>query len=474
MPNTSDLKVHLDQRYAAEELFALQSRALHGFEPPPTELAGRGIVTAIYDRVIAAGWVLLCELARLRVILPIEVWHRPGELSEAHRAALLGLPLDLTLRELADDVVGFAVKPVILWRTCLCEVLWLDADNTPLRDPSFLFEDPEYVAKGSLFWRDTSGTERARTWHPAAPVWSVFGVKPNTSEEFETGQMLVNKARRWPEICLTAYYAFNHRFFYHFVLGDKDTFRLAWQRVARERGDTQPQFWYHADPSLVPYGMMPYGPYHLGLPNRWGAWGGGSVLQQRDRAGQALFNHRNTEKFSLDRPNPFNTDVPNEARYHAHVAALARLLDLAVPEPLRVARPFSLPLAKRPELPCAWGDAFDRLTILRIKAACVTDPEKHANVIRELAAVEDVIGPFECFPPELDALVSELAAVNVALWKIEDATRASERSGRFGADFVALARSVYRENDRRAAIKNQISRLLGSALIEEKQHAVDD
>lgn len=469
MPNKPELQIHQDQPYPAGQLFALQSQALRSFGPPPADLVGRGIVTSIHDRVIAAGWVLLSELARLRVALPVEVWHRPGELSEPHRAALLSLPLDLTLHELADDVAGFAIKPVTLWRSRFREVLWLDADNAPLRDPAFLFDDPDYVAKGSLFWRDTCGSDRARTWHPGAPVWPVFGVEPNDAEEFESGQLLIDKVRCWPELCLTAYYAFSYRFFYHYVLGDKDTFRLAWQRVARERGLPARKSQYHAVPAAVPYGMMPYGPFHLGRPNNVGAWGGGTVLQQRDRAGQALFNHRNTEKFSLDRPNPFNADVKNEARYHAHVAALARLLDPAAPDSFPVAPP-SLVWAERPDLPCAWGDAFDRLTILLIKRERVTDPGKLANVVRELEAVGKVIGHPARFPSELDALVSELAEVNAALWDIEDGTRACERAGRFGDEFVALARSVYRENDRRATIKNRISRLLGSALIEEKQH----
>jgi hypothetical protein len=37
--------------------------------------------------------------------------------------------------------------------------------------------------------------------------------------------------------------------------------------------------------------------------------------------------------------------------------------------------------------------------------------------------------------------------------------------------FVELARSVYRDNDRRAAIKKRINVLLGSKIIEEKSYA---
>ena len=82
-----------------------------------------------------------------------------------------------------------------------------------------------------------------------------------------------------------------------------------------------------------------------------------------------------------------------------------------------------------------------------------------------------MVGPLDRFPVELPGLVAELATVNTALWEIEDAIRDCEREGRFDDVFVALARSVYRENDRRAAVKNRISRLLGSVLVEEKSYA---
>ena len=36
---------------------------------------------------------------------------------------------------------------------------------------------------------------------------------------------------------------------------------------------------------------------------------------------------------------------------------------------------------------------------------------------------------------------------------------------------IALARRVYKENDQRAALKREINRVTGSALVEEKSHA---
>jgi hypothetical protein len=72
---------------------------------------------------------------------------------------------------------------------------------------------------------------------------------------------------------------------------------------------------------------------------------------------------------------------------------------------------------------------------------------------------------------ELAGLTAELKAVNEALWQIEGEIRQCERDDDFGPRFVALARSVHRTNDRRAALKRQINERLGSRLVEAKSDA---
>src|SRR5262249_14789281 len=117
------------------------------------------------------------------------------------------------------------------------------------------------------------------------------------------------------------------------------------------------------------------------------------------------------------------------------------------------------------------GELIDKITILQIKSERIRDDAKLGNVRAELAAL--VAANHCCLGPstELTALSDELRSVNEALWTIEDELRLSERDQDFGARFVELARSVYRHNDRRAALKRQINELLGSRLIEEKSHA---
>jgi uncharacterized protein DUF6165 len=120
-------------------------------------------------------------------------------------------------------------------------------------------------------------------------------------------------------------------------------------------------------------------------------------------------------------------------------------------------------------LPSSYGDAADRITILMIKGERIGDAEKLKSVHAQLDALTKAFQVART--PEFDALFAKLKAINETLWDIEDDIRAHERRGDFGAGFVELARSVYRSNDRRAALKREIDALLGSDLREEKSYA---
>lgn len=120
-------------------------------------------------------------------------------------------------------------------------------------------------------------------------------------------------------------------------------------------------------------------------------------------------------------------------------------------------------------VPISVGELLDKISILELKiAAAADDPAKHANVLRELAGLDQVRRGQVPSSAEIAALYADLQSVNRSLWEIEDQIREHERAGRFDDRFIQLARSVYRENDRRAAIKRQINDLTGSELVEEK------
>jgi Family of unknown function (DUF6165) len=122
-------------------------------------------------------------------------------------------------------------------------------------------------------------------------------------------------------------------------------------------------------------------------------------------------------------------------------------------------------------VPVSPGEVLDKITILRIKAARMTDPVKVANVRRELELLERTWGDSAYARHDVSRDETALHAVNERLWDIEDRIRDKERAQAFDAEFIALARSVYVENDERAAIKKRINVALGSAIVEEKSYA---
>lgn len=122
------------------------------------------------------------------------------------------------------------------------------------------------------------------------------------------------------------------------------------------------------------------------------------------------------------------------------------------------------------KIPVSWGELFDKLTILEIKQARIDDPQKLANIDRELEALRAVYSESALPGAALQELIDELRRTNEALWEIEDDIRTCERNKDFSERFIELARSVYQTNDKRADLKLRINRLLGSELIEEKSY----
>lgn len=120
--------------------------------------------------------------------------------------------------------------------------------------------------------------------------------------------------------------------------------------------------------------------------------------------------------------------------------------------------------------PVSAGELLDKISILRIKRERIAAADKVANIKTELSALEAVAARAIPESPALAALEADLKTVNEALWQIEDDIREHDARGDFGEEFVRLAQAVYRTNDRRAALKREINRLTGSALVEEKSY----
>lgn len=119
--------------------------------------------------------------------------------------------------------------------------------------------------------------------------------------------------------------------------------------------------------------------------------------------------------------------------------------------------------------PISVGELIDKITILSIKLHRITDTTKKNNVLNEfkqLNAIAETLNP----KVGLKTYYQQLYQINNELFDIENNKREHERLKKFNQDFIELARKVYMLNDERARIKKEINILMGSSIIEEKQH----
>src|SRR5688572_27048004 len=123
------------------------------------------------------------------------------------------------------------------------------------------------------------------------------------------------------------------------------------------------------------------------------------------------------------------------------------------------------------KVPISPGELVDKITILEIKSARMTDPAKLANVRVELALLQDTWRTSAYASHDITSQWAALRTINEKLWDIEDLIRDKERARTFDQEFIDLARAVYVTNDERAAVKRDINTRLGSKIIEEKSYA---
>jgi len=198
----------------------------------PDGFAGRGVVIAAGGPTyFPCAYVCVSVLRELGCTLPVEFWHLgPGEIDDA--MARLVAPLGVACRDARQvappprRLAGWELKPFSVIHSAFREVLFLDADNVPVLDPTFLFDDRRYRERGAVFWPDIAGGAGVHTL-----AWDVAGIADRGGPAFESGQYLIDKARCWRELLLAMHLNEHSDFWYRYVYGDKDTFKLAWHKA---------------------------------------------------------------------------------------------------------------------------------------------------------------------------------------------------------------------------------------------------
>ena len=116
------------------------------------------------------------------------------------------------------------------------------------------------------------------------------------------------------------------------------------------------------------------------------------------------------------------------------------------------------------------GELFDKITILEIKKAKISNKEKLKEIEKELISLNKTVEKYIPNQSNVSKYIDDLKNINLKLWDIEDGKRAAEKNNEFGEKFIELARNVYKFNDERAKIKLAINNSLGSNIREVKSY----
>ena len=116
------------------------------------------------------------------------------------------------------------------------------------------------------------------------------------------------------------------------------------------------------------------------------------------------------------------------------------------------------------------GELLDKITILEIKLVKIKDKENLLEINKEYESLKETKNSNIKLTKNLEKLIIQLKDINLKLWDIEDKKRICEKNKDFGQAFVDLSRSVYLNNDKRANIKSEINKILGSNIREIKKY----
>ena len=205
----------------------------------PDRFQGRGIVMAAGGSLyFSCAFISATVLRALGCDLPIEFWHLgPDEITDEMRKRVE--PLGVVCRDARDITPaprilnGWELKPFAILHSRFEQVLFMDADNIAAMDPSHLFDDPALARHGSIFWPDLPPAVSPTTWIPTL-TWDVAGIAWRDGPAFESGQLLIDKSACWHELNLTMHLNEYSDFWYRYIYGDKDTFKLAWHKMNRQ------------------------------------------------------------------------------------------------------------------------------------------------------------------------------------------------------------------------------------------------
>ena len=114
------------------------------------------------------------------------------------------------------------------------------------------------------------------------------------------------------------------------------------------------------------------------------------------------------------------------------------------------------------------GELLDKISILHIKLDKIKDKNSLDFIKNEYDVLIQERDKNIDLNDEINNLYIELKTVNEKLWIIENEKRLCEKNSKFDEKFIKVSRDIHFLNDRRAVIKLNINKILGSNIREIK------
>ena len=265
----------------------------------------RGIVIAGGGlKYFPSVWVNVHLIRHFGCTLPIQLWYLgDGECDPYMRRLLKPLGVEcVDARKIEKEhpcriLCGWELKPYSTLHSPFAQVLFLDADNGPVRDVTYLFDTPQFREHGAIFWPDYA------CWQLKRDVWEIFDIPEvaarwQSEVAFESGQYMIDKTRCWCELRMALWYAEHSDFVFRIVYGDKECFHLGWRKLGTD----------------------------YAMPARAPGWNQHTIVQY-DFTGQIVFQHRCQDKWRLGGGNRHNPSLANEDLCFELVAELRKRWD---------------------------------------------------------------------------------------------------------------------------------------------------
>ena len=230
---------------------------------------GRGIVICASGvNELTSAWVCIRMLRRLGCALPVQIWHwGPDEVDAKIKSLLRSFDVEcvdaLAVRRKHPTTIarGPLLKPYALLHCPFEEVLLLDPETVPVRNPEYLFESRQFSASGAIAWPKLSAHEIP------TPAWHRCGLEPKAGPVADTSALLLNKARCHKALALCLWYGEHPSAYRESARGGDDAFHLAFHKLGLS--------------------------FALGVRSR------GEADRASDFAGRLLFQFRRQQRWSL-------------------------------------------------------------------------------------------------------------------------------------------------------------------------------